>query len=739
MPEPNPVARRRTFAIISHPDAGKTTLTEKILLFGGAIQLAGEVRAKANRRQTRSDWMGIERERGISVVTSVMTFEYAGCVFNLLDTPGHEDFSEDTYRTLTAVDSAVMVIDAAKGIEARTRKLFEVCRLRDIPIVTFINKMDRETRDPFDLLDEIEKTLALDTAPLNWTIGRGRSLAGAYDIRNSLLTPLGKDAATIRVNGPDDPKVAELLPEHERAAAIEELTLAVEGLKPFDRQAFLEGHLTPVLFGSALKDFGVQRPDRRDGRICAGRRAPRPPRAAPSRRTKPKMTGFVFKIQANMDPNHRDRIAFMRVCSGRLMRGMRAKLVRTGKSMTLSAPQFFFAQDRSLAEEAYAGDVVGIPNHGLLRIGDTLTEGEDIVFRGVPSFAPEILRRVKLADAMKAKKLREALQQMAEEGVVQVFLPHDGAGAIVGVVGALQLDVLAERLDAEYGLPVSFEQSRFEVCRWVVGRRSRRTRQVPAGLSVLDRRRSRRRPGVHGVQRLQPALRAGALAEDRLRRREGLSEGGRLSLAMTGPDHACRFGKKIRFVIALQSGVIEPRHDDLLTLGVEAHQRELRLRSPVRVGLFPIGLVLEHRQHAHDAVVRVGQRPGLERLERMGGNQHRHHLAPEIGGDRAAINRHLAAQEPDLLDRGGGHRHEAPAGVAGQHDLFDAVVGIDIPGQEIEPVPERFDVGRDGWVAAIPAEPQINPELGRRRRLGINGKPGLAPGDLCGRHRTNLG
>ena len=466
MPELNPVQRRRTFAIISHPDAGKTTLTEKMLLFGGAIQLAGEVRAKANRRKTRSDWMGIERERGISVVTSVMTFEYGGCVFNLLDTPGHEDFSEDTYRTLTAVDSAVMVIDAAKGIEERTRKLFEVCRLRDIPIVTFINKMDRETRDPFDLLDEIEKTLALETAPLNWTIGRGRSLAGAYDIRRRTLHPLDADVEEIAVAGPDDAKVAGLLPEHERAEAIEELHLAVEGLKSFDKQSFLEGHLTPVLWGSALKDFGVKE------LIDAMAEFAPPPRAqaAASRvvaADEAKMTGFVFKIQANMDPNHRDRIAFMRVCSGKLMRGMRAKLVRTGKPVTLSAPQFFFAQDRSLAEEAFAGDVVGIPNHGLLRIGDSLSEGEEIVFRGVPSFAPEILRRVKLADAMKAKKLREALQQMAEEGVVQVFLPHDGAAAIVGVVGALQLDVLAERLNAEYGLPVSFEPSRFEVCRWV--------------------------------------------------------------------------------------------------------------------------------------------------------------------------------------------------------------------------------------------------------------------------------
>ncbi len=462
----DPVSRRRTFAIISHPDAGKTTLTEKLLLFGGAIQLAGEVRAKANRRQTRSDWMGIERERGISVVTSVMTFEYDGRVFNLLDTPGHEDFSEDTYRTLTAVDSAIMVIDAAKGIEARTRKLFEVCRLRDIPIVTFINKLDRETRDPFDLLDEIEKTLALDTAPLTWPIGRGRDFAGTYDLRASAIRHVDSDAPLQKVNGPDDPAVAGLLPEHLREAFQEELSLAVEACKPFDFTSFREGHLTPVYWGSALRTFGVQ--DLIDG---LGEFAPPPRGQESATRTieprEPKMTGFVFKIQANMDPNHRDRIAFTRICSGKLTRGMKAKLVRTGKSMPINAPQFFFAQDRQIAEEAYAGDVVGIPNHGALRIGDTLTEGEDIIFRGVPSFAPEILRRVKLGDAMKAKKLRESLQQLAEEGVVQVFTPNDGSGAIVGVVGALQLDVLVERLQAEYSLPVSFEQSRFEVCRWI--------------------------------------------------------------------------------------------------------------------------------------------------------------------------------------------------------------------------------------------------------------------------------
>ena len=466
MTEATPASRRRTFAIISHPDAGKTTLTEKLLLFGGAIQLAGVVKAKKSGTQTRSDWMGIERERGISVVTSVMTFEYADCVFNLLDTPGHEDFSEDTYRTLTAVDSAIMVIDAAKGIEARTRKLFEVCRLRDIPIVTFINKMDRETRDPFDLLDEIEKTLALDTAPVNWPIGRGRSFAGTYDLRRNTVRRIDADDAPLSVSGTDDPRVEAMLPEHERAAFREEISLALEACRPFDLASFREGHLTPVFFGSALRNFGV-----RDLIDALAAIAP-PPRSQEAdtrvvEADEPKMTGFVFKIQANMDPNHRDRIAFIRICSGKLERGMKAKLVRTGKPLPLNAPQFFFARNRSIVEEAYAGDVVGIPNHGTLRIGDTLTEGEDIVFRGVPSFAPEILRRIKLQDAMKAKKLRDALQQLAEEGVVQLFTPVDGSGAIVGVVGALQLDVLAERLLSEYGLPVAFEPSRFTICRWI--------------------------------------------------------------------------------------------------------------------------------------------------------------------------------------------------------------------------------------------------------------------------------
>jgi len=460
------VERRRTFAIISHPDAGKTTLTEKLLLFGGAINLAGQVKAKRDRRSTRSDWMSIEKERGISVVTSVMTFDYEGRVFNLLDTPGHEDFSEDTYRTLTAVDSAVMVIDGAKGIEARTRKLFEVCRLRDIPIVTFINKMDRESRDPFEILDEIEKTLALDTTPMTWPIGQGRDFAGTYDIKRGdmrLMTEDSKDAASQPLD------LALLSAKNamlDAGAIAEELAIVKEACRPFDFAAFREGHMTPVYFGSALKNFGVK-----DLLDALAEFAPPPrPQTASTRVVEPEennMSAFVFKIQANMDPNHRDRIAFARLVSGKLRRGMKAKLVRTGKPMTLSSPQFFFAQDRSIADEAYAGDVVGIPNHGTLRIGDTLTEGEDIKFLGVPMFAPEILRRVKLGDPMKAKKLKEALQQMAEEGVVQAFRPLDGAPAMVGVVGSLQLDVLKVRLRDEYGLDIDFETPEFQLARWI--------------------------------------------------------------------------------------------------------------------------------------------------------------------------------------------------------------------------------------------------------------------------------
>ena len=461
------VERRRTFAIISHPDAGKTTLTEKLLFFGGAIQLAGQVKAKRAQRTTRSDWMAIERERGISVVTSVMTFEHDGRVFNLLDTPGHEDFSEDTYRTLTAVDSAVMVIDAAKGIEPRTRKLFEVCRLRDIPIITFINKMDRESRDPLDLIDEIEKTLALDAAPITWPIGRGGDFIGTIHVESSGVRLLDSDAGSAgKLHRMALAEIVALSPKFDPVTFTGELDLVRHACKRFDPRAFGEGHMTPVFFGSALKDFGVG-----DLLKALAEMAP-PPRARDAdmrvvAAAELGMAAFVFKIQANLDPNHRDRIAFVRLCSGKLTRGMKVKQVRTGKIITLRAPQFFFAQDRALADEAYAGDVVGIPNHGTLRIGDTLTEGEELNFAGVPNFAPEILRRVRLPDAMKAKKLKQALLQLAEEGVAQVLRPIDGSPAVVGVVGPLQLDVLRARLANEYEVEINWDTTEYQLARWI--------------------------------------------------------------------------------------------------------------------------------------------------------------------------------------------------------------------------------------------------------------------------------
>ncbi len=460
------IERRRTFAIISHPDAGKTTLTEKLLLFGGAIQLAGHVKAKKDKRSTRSDWMAIERSRGISVVTSVMTFEYADAVFNLLDTPGHEDFSDHTYRTLTAVDSAIMVIDAAKGIEARTLKLFEICRLRDIPIITFINKLDRDTREPLELLDEIESQLALETAPMVWPIGRGREFRGTYDLNTPRIRRVDSSPDGEPVSGPDDPAISELLDPQTFETWRAEIDLVAGACGTFDLDRFRQGTLTPVFFGSAIMNFGVR--DLLDA-LVAHAPAPRDQQAATRtvHATEQAMTGIVFKIQANMDPNHRDRIAFMRVCSGALNRGMKVKHVRTGKTMAVTAPQFFFAQDRSIAERAYAGDVVGIPNRGTLRIGDALTEGEDITFLGIPSFAPEILRRIRLEDAIKAKKLKDALKEMAEEGVVQLFSPIDGTQPIVGVIGALQLDVLADRLKNEYGLATGFDMAGCEGVRWI--------------------------------------------------------------------------------------------------------------------------------------------------------------------------------------------------------------------------------------------------------------------------------
>lgn len=465
------VLSRRTFAIISHPDAGKTTLTEKLLLFGGAIQQAGAVKARGEARRATSDWMKVEKERGISVSASVMTFEWDDKTFNLLDTPGHEDFSEDTYRTLTAVDSAIMVLDGAKGIEGQTRKLFEVCRLRDMPIISFVNKFDREAKDPFDLLSEIEADLQLDVSPVTWPIGMGRNFKGCYDLVNDRLIMMDKAERNIRgvsiqIDGLDDPKLADHLPEDLYEKLVEDIEM-VKGLCPeFDNEAYMAGNLTPVFFGSAINNFGVQ-----DLLAGLGKYAPSPGPIKTLERIvdplEPKMAGFVFKIQANMDPKHRDRIAFFRLVSGKYKRGMKVKHVRSGKTIALHNPVLFLAQERGLAEEAYAGDIIGIPNHGNLRIGDTLTEGETLRFTGIPSFAPELLQSVRSVDPMKAKHLGRALEQLAEEGAARVFKPNLGSDWIVGVVGALQFEVLADRLRSEYNLDVRFEATSLLTAEWV--------------------------------------------------------------------------------------------------------------------------------------------------------------------------------------------------------------------------------------------------------------------------------
>jgi peptide chain release factor 3 len=468
---PMDYASRRTFAIISHPDAGKTTLTEKLLLFGGAIRLAGHIKSRGERRRTQSDWLEIERKRGISVSSSVMTFERDGVQFNLLDTPGHEDFSEDTYRTLTAVDSAIVVIDAAKGIESQTRKLFEVCRLRDIPIITFINKVDREGRDPFSLLDEIESVLALDVSPATWPVGMGSDFHGCYDLASDRFLTSKADRGgdfneVMHCSGRDDPAFQARIPEKTFEAFAESAELARSAYPAFDLESYRTGHMTPVLFGSALKDYCVA-----ELLNLLAKFAP-PPRAQPAetRSVGPEekaVTGFVFKVQANLDPNHRDRVAFLRLCSGQFRRGMKLKHARSGKFMAVQNPIFFFARERELVEEAVAGDIIGIPNHGTLRVGDTLTEGEALRFTGIPSFAPEVLRRVRLDDPMRAKQLRRSLEDLAEEGVTQVFRPLIGSQWIVGVVGNLQLDVLSSRLAAEYKIEAGFEPSPFETARWV--------------------------------------------------------------------------------------------------------------------------------------------------------------------------------------------------------------------------------------------------------------------------------
>jgi peptide chain release factor 3 len=470
---PPEIARRRTFAIISHPDAGKTTLTEKFLLYGGAIQMAGQVRAKGEARRTRSDFMKMEQDRGISVSASAMSFDFKEFRFNLVDTPGHSDFSEDTYRTLTAVDAAVMVIDGAKGVESQTRKLFEVCRLRDLPILTFCNKMDRESRDTFEIIDEIQENLAIDVSPASWPIGVGRDFLGCYDLLNDRLELMdradrNKIAETVAINGLDDPKLAEHVPAHLLEQLVEEIEMVRELLPTLDPQSVLEGHMTPIWFGSAINSFGVK--ELMDGIANFG---PEPQvQSAEPRQISPdekKVSGFVFKVQANMDPKHRDRVAFLRLASGHFLRGMKLTHVRTKKPMSVSNPVLFLAADRELAEEAWAGDIIGIPNHGQLRIGDTLTEGESLQATGIPSFAPELLQTVRAGDPLKAKHLEKALMQFAEEGAAKVFKPMIGSGFIVGVVGALQFEVLGSRIELEYGLPVRFEQSQFTSARWLHG------------------------------------------------------------------------------------------------------------------------------------------------------------------------------------------------------------------------------------------------------------------------------
>ncbi len=451
---------RRTFAIISHPDAGKTTLTEKLLLQGGAIHLAGEVKARGDRRRAHSDWMKIEQQRGISVTSSVMTFEKDGIIFNLLDTPGHEDFSEDTYRTLTAVDSAIMVIDAAKGIEPQTRKLFEVCRLRNLPIITFVNKVDREGREVYATLDEVADALALDVSPQSWPVGMGGNFEGILDI------------ATGTVSRPEGDR-KEYLGKREAhatlpAAIAEEVELAQAGYPEFDLDAYLAGDMTPVFFGSALKNFGVTE------LIEAIAKLAPPPRPQPSNHgdiapEHQEVTGFVFKVQANMDPNHRDRIAFMRLCSGTFKRGMKLIPSGLGKPIAVHSPILFFAQDREIADSAEPGDIIGIPNHGTLRVGDTLSEKNSVRYSGLPNFAPEILRRVVLRDPTKTKQLRKALDDLSEEGVIQVFYPDIGAQWIIGVVGQLQLDVLVSRLEVEYKVDAYLEGAPYVTARWIKG------------------------------------------------------------------------------------------------------------------------------------------------------------------------------------------------------------------------------------------------------------------------------
>ena len=466
----NEVLRRRTFAIISHPDAGKTTLTEKLLMFAGAIHIAGSVKARKASRHATSDWMEIEKQRGISVASSVMQMEYRDYVINLLDTPGHQDFSEDTYRVLTAVDAALMVIDAANGVEAQTLRLLEVCRARNTPIITFVNKMDREVRDPLDLIDEIERTLGMATAPFTWPVGMGRHFHGVYDLQNDCMRVFqpGEDRANNdeeMITNFDDPAIQERF-----GSSLSDAQQAIELIKgassAFDHQDFLAGQQTPVFFGSAINNFGVR--ETLDALINL---APSPTsRKAIQREVHPnekKLSGVVFKIQANMNPAHRDRIAFVRICSGQFKRGMNIRVVRSGKDIRTSTVVSFLSQRREILEVAYPGDIIGIPNHGTLQLGDTLTEGETLQFTGLPFFAPEIFRTVEISDPLRSKQLKLGLTQLGEEGAIQVFRPHIGNALLLGAVGVLQFEVVTHRLEHEYNVAARIAPAKYQLARWV--------------------------------------------------------------------------------------------------------------------------------------------------------------------------------------------------------------------------------------------------------------------------------
>jgi peptide chain release factor 3 len=465
------ITSRRTFAIISHPDAGKTTLTEKLLWFGGAIQVAGEVRGRKAARHATSDWMELEKQRGISVTSSVMQFPYRAHMINLLDTPGHDDFSEDTYRTLTAVDSAVMVIDSVNGVEAQTIKLLNVCRMRDTPIITFINKLDRESREPIDLLDEIESTLGMECAPMTWPIGMGKTFRGVYSLVNDSILffdPRAEKGTSETIQGIDNPRLDELI-GHQATELRIDIELVRGASHDFDKERYLSGKQTPVFFGSAVNNFGVQ--SLLDAVVDLS-----PPPLARNTATRSiapnedKFSGFVFKIQANMDPKHRDRIAFVRLCSGRFERGMKIKQVATGKSLNVNNAITFMAQDRTIMDEAYSGDIIGIPNHGTIKLGDTFTESENLKFIGIPSFAPEFFRRARIKNPMKMKQLQIGLKQLSEEGAAQLFRPLLTNDLILGAVGMLQFDVVAHRLEHEYGVDMIFEPYDCYTARWLNGK-----------------------------------------------------------------------------------------------------------------------------------------------------------------------------------------------------------------------------------------------------------------------------